>query len=180
MKLTDNDIIKRIQADDARVWTYIEDEFYGMIEAIVVSNSGSKNEATDLWQEVMVAVFINVKKVAFELTCKFKTYLYSIAYKQWMSVLRSKKKPNAIPELQEIPDYAESIEDIKLKIEKEVRIRKLGIAMPQLNSNCQEIIKLSMKKISQKDIAEKLNFKSVGVLKVTKSRCLKQLKSLIS
>lgn len=65
---------------------------YPKIEALVLKNSGSKEEAKDVFQEAFVVVWQNIKLDRFtpKNESSVDSYLYTIAKNKWMDVLRSK------------------------------------------------------------------------------------------
>ena len=52
---------------------------YPMVVHLVCSNSGTEQEAKDIYQETVIAFYERVQQPAFILTCKIKTYLYAVS-----------------------------------------------------------------------------------------------------
>ncbi|HMP88352.1 MAG TPA: sigma factor, partial [Lacibacter sp.] len=63
-------------------------QHYGMIQAFVVNNNGSSDDARDIFQEAMILLYEKAQDPAFELNCKIKTYLYSVCRRLWLKRLQ--------------------------------------------------------------------------------------------
>ena len=53
-------------------------ENYLIIQAFILNNNGSIDDARDIFQEAMVVLFDRSKDASFDLKCLIKTYLYSV------------------------------------------------------------------------------------------------------
>ena len=65
---------------------------YPMILNLVCSNSGTEQEAKDVYQECLIAFYERVQQPDFILTCKIKTYLYAVCKRLWLKRLSEKKR----------------------------------------------------------------------------------------
>jgi RNA polymerase sigma factor (sigma-70 family) len=90
--IKDEEIIRRIKQNDNRVWEILQVKYYKMLEIFVTKNSGSADDAWDNFQETMAALFVNVSKTNFRLTCAFKTYVYQINRNMWLAELKRQKR----------------------------------------------------------------------------------------
>ncbi|MBK7553252.1 MAG: hypothetical protein IPI55_01255 [Flavobacteriales bacterium] len=96
--MTDAEIIAGFLSPDTRAQdkaiTFFSDSIKGPIIDHVRANSGTRLEALDLVQEVIVALYQLVKKPGFVLNTgtKLSTLAWSIGRNLWLKVLRERKK----------------------------------------------------------------------------------------
>ncbi|MBI3483274.1 MAG: sigma-70 family RNA polymerase sigma factor, partial [Bacteroidetes bacterium] len=78
-------------------------ENYVMILKLVVNNSGTEDEAKDVYQEAIIHFYERLSLTEFELTCKIKTYLYAVCRKLWLQRLSHRNKFVRIDEVELVP-----------------------------------------------------------------------------
>ncbi len=175
MKFTDEDIITGLRERDGKVISFIERRFFSMIEHIVTSKGGQKEEARDLFNEAMIAIIMKIDSPSFELTCQFKSYLYAVCNNMYKLILKRRRiagKFNSIP--QNDQSFADFSEDYDRKLYKQ----KLLECFHKLGPKCQKIYKMYWNEISQKDIAKDLGV-SYAYLRKRKHECRKRLIEII-
>src|SRR5690606_6630340 len=64
--------------------------YYQTIQHLVISNSGTVEDAKDIFQESLMAIFDRIHERKFVLTCQFGTFLYAISRNLWLRQLRQK------------------------------------------------------------------------------------------
>jgi len=175
--IKDEEIIRRIKQNDNRVWEILQVKYYKMLEIFVTKNSGSADDAWDNFQETMAALFVNVSKTNFRLTCAFKTYVYQINRNMWLAELkRQKRRPIRVYD-NEDNEFAD-IDTSDEVVEKEHRIKLIEREIEMLGENCRKIIRLYyyLKK-SMKEIALEIGYSNDANAKNQKAKCMKQLKT---
>lgn len=178
--IKDEEIIERIKQDDNRIWGYVQTKYFKMLESFVVKNSGTSDDAWDNFQESMAALFVNVSKENFQLTCAFKTYAYQINRNMWLAELkRQKRRPIRIYDDEDI-EMAD-VDTSDEVIEKEGRIKRVEKEIEKLGENCQKMIDLYYRaKKSMKEIAVELGYTNDDNAKSQKAKCIKQLKTRLN
>lgn len=80
MNTSDQEItlLKGLAANDKRAVEAIYRENFSMIQAFILNNNGSVDDARDIFQEAMIVLYDKAKSETFELNCKLKTYIYSV------------------------------------------------------------------------------------------------------
>ena len=96
---------------------------YPMIVHLVCSNSGTEQEAKDIYQEAVIAFYERVQQPAFTLTCKIKTYLYAVCRRLWLKKLAEKKRFNG--SIDEVETFLGIEEEIKEVSEREGRFKRM-------------------------------------------------------
>lgn len=175
--MTDKEIYEGIARKDNKTFQFLYNEHIGMIINLVQKNSGSKDEARDLFQEGMIALWTNIQKERFQLNkdIKISSYLYALCRNIWISKLRKAKYTKPIDELTNIEGPVSGLDEMEENYNK---INQLTAYLEKLNDSCQQLLKLFYyKKNSLKQIASKMNF-TEKTAKNNKYRCMKNLRAL--
>ena len=164
------EIIAGIRSRNNCVLQYIYKEYYPTVHHFIISNSGSPDDAKDIFQDSIIVIYRKLKdEEHFFLNSSFKTFIYSIARHLWLKHLR-----NAKYEEKKISDQGRFIElkEEPFKIDNEdIRMALYQKYFRELPDDCQEILKLTVKDIPQREIARILGFKSENYVKKRKHFC---------
>lgn len=145
------------------------------------------DECEDVYQDAIIALVENARKGKIDnLKSTLSTYLFAIAKFMSYRVLRNHKRHAALHEDLEIDDLilpdetASEWLDLEEEAEKPevVQIRK---HLERLGERCRSILKMAyFEGKSADEITAALGYPNKDVLKSQKSRCLRQLKSLLT
>ena len=172
-RFSEVEIIDGIRRRDNRVLSYIYKNHYAAILKLILGNSGSEEDAKDIFQEALIVVFRNIREKAdFSLKSGFQTYLYSIARLLWLKSLRNRKSEEK--SLKENHSYID-FEPPKPFNDEDVRYSLYQKAFTNIPEDCQKILRMSVDGISQKDIAAELGFRSENYIKKRKHYCKQYL-----
>ncbi len=153
-----------------------------MIVHLVCSNSGTEQEAKDIYQEAVMAFYERVQQPAFVLTCKIKTYLYAVARRLWLKKLAEKKRFSTSLSDGHIEDVETffGVEDEMADIhEKERRLKRMGSSLEGLGEPCRSIIEdFYVSDLSMEEISAKFGYTNADNAKNQKYKCLQRLKKL--
>jgi RNA polymerase sigma factor (sigma-70 family) len=181
-KQDDLRLLKWLKADDLRerenAFEFIYRNFYAGIEAYVLQNKGTREEARDIFQDGLIVLYNQVLSGAFREQSTIKTYLYSICRNIWYKKL-GKKKPQAdIESLKETKEETPEADEILIGNEREQLVERL---LNKLTEECNQILKLFyFDKLSMKKIKATLNLASEQVAKNKKMKCLKKLRVIVA
>lgn len=134
-------------------------------------NSGGEEDARDIFQEAIMALYRRLEKGDFELTCLLKSYLRIICRNLWMTRLRDKK---SVSELTEDESKIELEDSVQNQIENSERHQLFLKHFDQLEDGCKKILALFFEKIPLKEIAVRLDT-SLGYIKKRKFVCKQRL-----
>jgi RNA polymerase sigma factor (sigma-70 family) len=172
------EIIQGIKTQDNNVLQYIYKNHYSIVHNFIVTNSGSADDAKDIFQESIIVIYRKVKeKEHFLLNSSFKTFIYSIARNLWLKHLRTTKYED-----RKIKDQQNFIElrDEPFKVKSDdLKMYLYQKYFKQLPEDCQNILKLTVREIPQKEIAQAMNLKSEGYVKKRKHGCKEKLIEMI-
>lgn len=145
---------------------------YPKIEKLIISNGGSKDDASDVFQESLIILYRNLISTDFQLSSSFYTYLYSVS----RFVYSDLKRKHTTTELKTM-----SAQDIMVfqSVIEEHKYKNAEKALSKLGARCQELLSLFyLKSMSFKLIAERMEFSSEKVAKNQKYKCLKKAKDI--
>lgn len=182
-KYSDQELIRLLQTSDVKqedvAIRELYRQFYGLIESLVIKNSGHKENAKTVFHDGLISMIQQIQKKDFELTSTLKTYLYSICRNKWLSELRklrNNKEVQLITEYEWIPTGEQIDQKIELDEGQEVLVKMLQ----QLGEDCKNLIKLYYYlKLKMAQIAQQLNIPNEAAAKNRKARCLKKLRTLV-
>lgn len=172
-RFSEQEIIDGIRRRDNRVLSYVYKSHYSAILNLVLTNSGSEDDAQDIFQETLIVVFKHIREKAdFTLTSGFQTYLYSIARLLWLKAIRVRKSDQK--KLNESHPYID-FEPPKPFNDQDIRYSLYQRAFITIPEDCQQILRLTVEGVSQKDIAEQLGYRSENYIKKRKHFCKQYL-----
>lgn len=150
---------------------------YPMAVNLICSNSGTEQEAKDVYQEAVIAFYERAQQPDFALTCKIKTYLYAVCRRLWLKRLAEKKRFTVnIPETETFEGAEEEANDA---FEKELRFKRMGESLQALGEPCRSIIEdFYIHDFSMEIISEKFGYTTADNAKNQKYKCLQRLKKL--
>ncbi|MCB0707263.1 MAG: RNA polymerase sigma factor [Saprospiraceae bacterium] len=146
--IADDELLNGLCQGDSATIRHIYELHAQRVQKWVLANSGTVEEARDVFQDGIQALFESGSKEGFTLQSSFEGLLFTICKRQWFGVLRKKKRWQSIrqaPEL--IPDEEDDdMESILIRIEEDTaRAHNLASTFTQLSSLCQKLLKLYAK-----------------------------------
>ena len=174
------ELIAAIKANDSIALKPFYIANYRKTQSLVLNNSGTEEDAKDVYQDAFIIVWNNIKNNTFIPIHEtaIEGYLFSIAKNKWLDTVRSSrfKKTNTIineailnEEVNEL--YQDDFFDLKLKSTMN--------AFKNLGQPCKELLTtFYFEKKSLKDIAILLNIEE-ATARNKKYRCMEKLRSLV-
>ena len=177
-QFTDAQFMQGLQTGDHDSLTALYRKYYNIVLKLVVSNSGTSEEAADIYQETIIVLYENVQKPGFELNCQLQTYIYSVAKRLWLKQLKKNGQTFLMKEEGE-EMLADVSEDVELHLKKESEFERVEESLKQLGEPCVTLIKdFYVNKMSMDEIAEKFGYTNADNAKNQKYKCLQRLKKL--
>lgn len=169
----DEDIVEGLRQGRKKTLNQIYEKYYPYIKNHILKNSGSEDDAKDVFQDAMIAIFQNVSNDDFELTCQFRTYLHAVSSNIWKKRLRDQMKTTSKTIDQDLVCFAdEEIEEAVLKMERyKFYVKKFK----GISEKCQEILKMYLNGVDMKRITAHFGFASVSYTKKRKFNCKENL-----
>ncbi len=168
----------RFKNNDEQVLKYLYVTNYPKIEKYVLSNTGTMDDAKDIYQEAFIAMWRNVQldKVFFDTPDKLNGYLFRIAQYKWLDELRrkNKKKLDTLPAGEAIADMGPFTSK-----EQDAYLEKVKIHFVAMQAPCKEVLqRFYFLKQSMADIAAAFSWTD-ATAKNNKYRCLQKLRSMV-
>ncbi len=176
---SDEAIIEGLRLRSDYIIKYIYQEIFPMILFMVTKNNGSEEDAEDNFQDSLIVVYKKIKANELDLSCSFRTYIYSVSRNLWLQKLNKRKQYAA--QFADVEGYINMEED-NIYERNNNEIEKFRLYQQHfftLSGDCQKVLQLFMKKMSLKEIAEEMGFKTEKYAKTRKYLCKEELKKRI-
>lgn len=148
--------------------------YFPVVKKLVLKNSGSREDAEDIYQEALIVFIGKLQSGDFVLTSNLSTYLYGICRLMWNERLRKNAKRIEVDPLK-LEDSASPEEDFLSLDDRDHRLAEA--AFRQLGEKCRQLLlSFYFKKLSMREIAGQLGFGSEKIAKNQKYRCLEKAK----
>ncbi|MCB0617495.1 MAG: sigma-70 family RNA polymerase sigma factor [Saprospiraceae bacterium] len=140
-------------------------------------NSGTADDARDVFQESLLAITQRARKGGFQLTCPFGAYFFLIVRGKWLNELRRRRKNPVTNELPagliegEERNALELAEDTLLADRRE---RLFQEKFQQLSERCRQLLKLSWAGDKMEVVAQQMGI-TYAYARKKKSECIAAL-----
>ncbi|UII30508.1 sigma-70 family RNA polymerase sigma factor [Fulvivirga ulvae] len=168
--MKDKEIFEKICRGDEKSLEYLYKKYYRMMTKLVISNSGTEQEAKDIYQDALVVFWQKATSGNLVLTSKISTYLYSICQNLWRKELDRKKR--LTNEEKDGVEYTD--------IDSKERAKIIHKCISDLGDTCKKVLMYYyFDGLSMQDIADKLGFANTNTAKTKKYKCKKKLDDLV-
>ncbi|MEN0006843.1 MAG: sigma-70 family RNA polymerase sigma factor [Bacteroidota bacterium] len=181
----DQRLIEGLTHNDYATIKEIDKKYRAILTKWVLHNSGSREDAEDLFTDSVLAIFDRISRTPpLILTRPFSAYLMGIARNKWLERLRKRKKEMQVRNDQikrYIDEMDESVEEVIIHTEKVFeRNRQLEKTFVQLSERCQQLIDLIFNRgMDTSEIVQEMAFNSENAYYVRKKKCLDRWRSLL-
>ena len=163
------DLIDGIKNKDSKTLNFLYKKYFSLVRSFVLNNNGTTDDAKDVFQEAVIAIFRYSQNENFELKCSFETFLYSICRTIWLNNLRNQRVHlNKINEISEFIIFSSSTNEM---IEESLEYKLYQKHFQRLSEECKKLLQLFFDKVSYAEIAKLLGYSSVGFIKKKKFNC---------
>ncbi len=177
-QFTDKEFLEGLRSSNNEALSALYKKYFGVVLKYVLNNSGTEDEAQDIYQETVIVLYNNAQKPEFELNCAIQTYIYSVAKRLWLKQLN---KHSHVYKLSDTADDDGTLVDVSSDVsehqEKENNLLKMGESLEGLGEPCKTLIEdFYIKHMSMEVIAEKFGYTNADNAKNQKYKCLQRLK----
>lgn len=168
--MKDKEIFDKICQGDEQSLEYLYKKYYRMMTKLVISNSGTEQEAKDVYQDALVVFWQKATSGNLVLTSKISTYLYSICQNLWRKELDRKKRLSH-----------EEKDDVEFTdTDSKERAKIIHQCIDELGETCKKVLMYYyFDGLSMQEIADKLGFANTNTAKTKKYKCKKKLDDLV-
>lgn len=179
--ISQEELVRAIKANDQRVLKTIYQDNYYKTEKYVLENSGSQEQAKDIYQEAFITVWENVQDNKFipQNKTALNGYIYTVAKNKWLDYLKSsrfKKTGTIAAHEYKLHDEVEFGIENETQNEEE-KIKKVMVNFNQIGEGCKKILTVFYyENKSLREISKELNITEASA-RNKKYRCLEKLRA---
>jgi len=174
---SEENLIIGIKRDDPQSLRYLYKAYFSMILHFITNNNGTEQEAKDIYQEAVIVLYEKLKDDNFELTCKIKTFVYSVCRRLWLKRLAEKNRFGG--KVNDYEDFLSFEEEGDAIDEQEHQYQMMTESMVQLGEPCKTILEdFYIKKMSMQQITSKMGYTNTANAKNQKYKCMLRLKKI--
>ena len=130
---TDEELIEAMRRGDSWALDTVYKRHFGLVQKFIVNNSGTREEAQDIYQEAVIVLYEKVNDAGFTLECAIATFLYSVSRRLWLKHLRDEGRKGLIREEHDaMSEDAGAIAE--QYVEEESRLQKMEAGMRLLGA----------------------------------------------
>jgi len=155
-------------------------EHFQQLSWFVMNNSGSRQDAEDIFQEVVVDFIDAVQRNKFRGESSVRTFLYSLNKYAWLNDLKRKGRAMQRETKYDREQESQETDVSHFMSAREARSQVMTI-VEQLGDACKKILVLFYyENLSMKEILEKTDYETEQVVRNKKYKCLKQLEAMLN
>jgi RNA polymerase sigma factor (sigma-70 family) len=170
-------LLEGLAVSDKKAVEVIYKENYNMVQALIINNNGSADDAKDIFQEAMIVLYEKAKSGTFELNCQIKTFVYSVSRRLWLKRLQQQNRFSSPG------DNMEAVVPVEDELEEHERrndeFEMMDKAISHLGEPCKSLIEAYyLQKQNMQDIAARFGYTNADNAKNQKYKCLMRLKKI--
>lgn len=174
--MNENKIIQFLQQDKQEKAFRRLYKYYPKVEKHILMNSGSKEEALDIFQDALVVLYKKVQTLEANSAIKIDGFLINTCKLLWSNELRKKKVRRGDDSGLDNLEFEDEIHE---QIEKEAKFQIIENVLKDLGKKCREILEMFyFKSLSMDSIAKKIGYKTVKSAKVQKYKCMESARKM--
>jgi RNA polymerase sigma factor (sigma-70 family) len=168
-------LLQGLARNDKRAIETIYKDNFNMIQALVINNNGSTDDAKDVFQEAIIVLYEKVQTGSFELNCQIKTFVYSVSRRIWLKRLMLQNR-FTITDGHETIAVDDEVEDHE---KRNAEFNMMEKALNGLGEPCKSLLEaFYIDKKSMQEIATGFGYTNAENAKNQKYKCLMRLKKL--
>lgn len=177
---SDSGIIDGIVSKRRDVIHFMYKDYFPLILALVEKNSGTYQDAEDIFQDGLVALYLRCRERELVLNCTVRSYFYAICKNLWLQRLERKYRLEFRPHfLVSESEEKYVVMDSITREQKLVRHRVFWRQFKLLPEICQKVLLMHFDKVPFREVAKKLGFTDEGSAKMRKYLCKKLLRTRV-
>lgn len=169
-------LLQGLAKNDTKAIETIYKENFTVIQALVLQNNGTADDAKDIFQEAIIVLYEKVMTGHFELNCQIRTFVYSVSRRLWLKRLMHQNRFSISDGHEEIISVDAETDEHEKRNDEFIMMEK---AMGSLGEPCRSLLEaFYMQKKSMIDIATGFGYTNAENAKNQKYKCLMRLKKL--
>ncbi len=170
-------LLKGLANNDSKAIDTIYKENFATIQSFILNNNGSYDDARDIFQEAMIALYEKAQSDSFVLTCQIKTYVYSICRRLWFK--RLQQLGRFTRQVDPLDETVAVEEDLEIYEKRNAEFAIMDRALNSLGEPCKGLLEgYYLKKMDMQELAREFGYTNADNAKNQKYKCLMRLKKL--
>jgi RNA polymerase sigma factor (sigma-70 family) len=170
-------LLEGLGASDKKAIETIYRENFNTVQALIINNNGSADDAKDMFQEAIIVLYEKVRSGHFELNCQIKTFLYSVSRRLWLKRLQQQNRYSAPGDNMEAIVPVE--EDLEAHEQRNAEFEMMEKAINHLGEPCKSLLEAYyLQKQNMQTIAVNFGYTNADNAKTQKYKCLVRLKKI--
>jgi RNA polymerase sigma factor (sigma-70 family) len=171
-RISDISIIDGVRKQDDKVLNWLYDSYFSAVKNYVLSNSGSDDDAYDVFQDTIIVLYNQITEDTLKLSTDLKGYFFSVARNVWSAQLRKKKRTVELEiDLPDEDNYEDQFDPLLERI--------ISRVFPKLRADEQLILQLFSEGVSYEEIALRMDLKNETYARRKKYMCKEALLELV-
>lgn len=175
--IDEKELLTGLATSDKKAVETIYQENFNMVQALIINNNGSADDAKDIFQEAMVVLYEKVRSGSFELNCQIRTFVYSVSRRLWLKRLQQQNRYS------DPGDSMESVvaveEDLEAHEQRNAEFEMMEKAINNLGEPCKSLLEAYyLQKQNMQVIASRFGYTNADNAKNQKYKCLVRLKKI--
>ena len=170
-------LLKGLAQHERKAIETIYRNHYSMVQSLIINNSGTSDDAKDIFQEALVVLYEKAKSGSFELHAQLKTYIYAVCRRLWLKKLQLNKRFSG--DLANAEETISISEDITIYEHRNVDFELMETALQNLGEPCRALLEsYYLQKKNMSEIAMEFGYTNADNAKNQKYKCLMRLKKI--
>jgi RNA polymerase sigma factor (sigma-70 family) len=152
--------------------------YFPMVERFVKKNSGTTDDARDVFQETVIVLMEKVTHHDFQLTSSLRTYIFAIASNIWLKRLRTASRTVAeafMPESGEAP-----ITDMERDEEERIQLSLVRKVLWSITRHCKRFLsKVFFTAAEREQLIAEMGYRNTHSFDNQKYKCLEQTRKIL-
>ncbi len=176
-EINEQALLNGLANNDRKSIEFIYKNNFNSIQSFIINNNGSYDDARDIFQEAMIALYEKARSNSFILTCKLNTYVHSICRRLWLKRLQQLGKfSNQMDHLEETVSVEE---DLETHLRRNAEFMIMERALNSLGEPCKSLLEgFYLKQLDMQTLAKDFGYTNADNAKNQKYKCLVRLKKL--
>jgi len=174
-EINEKELLEGLARSDRKAVETIYKENYNMVQALIINNNGSADDAKDVFQEAMIVLYEKVRSENFELSCQIRTYVYSVSRRLWLKRLQQINRYQ--PDMEGAGETVAVEEELEVHERLDTEFALIEKGLSSLGEPCKSLLEAYyLQKRSMSEIAAAFGYTNADNAKTQKYKCLMRLK----
>ncbi len=170
-------LLKGLAQNERKAVEAIYRKHYSMVQSLIINNSGTSDDAKDIFQEALIVLYEKARSGSFELHAQLKTYIYAVCRRLWLKRLQLNQKFSG--DLANAEETISIEEDVERYEHRNSDFELMEVAMQSLGEPCKALLEsYYLQKKNMSEIAKEFGYTNADNAKNQKYKCLMRLKKI--